>query len=139
MLDNMECPEEGRRMVLSSDHYNDLLLDKEAGLQKILVNMNSGKVDGLIAGFEIYSYVGTPYFAFADSAWTKKAFGAVPAGTDRKGSIFFCKDNVAKKTGNTKQYSALAANDPENQTNRLNYRHYFIAMPMQQKWMGAIV
>ena len=38
----------------------------------------------------------------------------------------------------TKQYFKEAKNDPEAQTNLLNYRHYFIAMPFDNKAIGAI-
>jgi hypothetical protein len=140
-LDQMDCPEEGRRLVLSTDHYNDLLVGADRNsMATLLADINKGKVAPMIAGFEIYSYLGNPYFELnEDDEWEKKPFGAVVSGTDRKGSIFFLTSNVAKKTGATKQYFAKAENDPENQTNRLNYRHYFIAMPMKQKYCGAIV
>lgn len=140
-LDQMDCPEEGRRLVLSTDHYNDLLTGTDRNsMATLLADINKGKVAPMIAGFEIYSYLGNPYFSQnEDDEWEKNPFGAVVTGTDRKGSVFFLATNVAKKTGNTKQYFAAAANDPENQTNRLNYRHYFIALPMKQKYCGAIV
>jgi hypothetical protein len=88
----------------------------------------------MIAGWQIYSYVATPYF---DSSGNKKAYGSVPAAGDRKGSVFFSVGNVKKKTGLTKQYFNPAVNDPESQTNKLNYRHYFIAIPVRSKYIGA--
>ena len=95
------CPVEGRRLVLNSNHYNDLLRDrKNFGDQ--LVNYKTGDVAPTIEGFEIFQYVNMPYFT---SANVKKAYGSVPGGTDKKASIAFVKDNIAKKTGNTKQYS----------------------------------
>jgi hypothetical protein len=139
-LDQMDCPEEGRRLVLSTDHYNDLLREQDSDLKKILANINSGKVDAMIAGFEIYSYLGNPSYALnEDEEYEKKPYGAVVESTDRKASVFFLKSNVAKKTGATKQYFAKAEGDPEMQTNRLNYRHYFIAIPFQNKFIGAII
>lgn len=134
-LDQMDCPTEGRRMVLSTDHYNDLLLDKDR-FANLLVNHNAGTVAPIIAGFEIFSYLGNPYFT---TAGAKVPYGAIPGATDTRASVCFLVGNVAKKTGLTKQYFAKSDQDPENQTNRLNYRHYFIAMPMRQKYMGAII
>ncbi len=129
------CPIEGRRLVLNSDHYNDLLRDrKNFGDQ--LVNYKTGDVAPTIAGFEIYQYVNMPYFT---SLNVKKAYGSVPGGTDKKASIAFVKENIAKKTGNTKQYFTAAADNPTTQTNQLAYRHYFIAVPFQAKWIGAIL
>lgn len=131
--DKMEMPEEGRRVVLSTDHFNDLLLST-GEIGKALVNYGAGKTLPVIAGWTIYSYVATPYFT---STGTKVAFGSVPAGTDRKASVFFSLSNIVKKTGMTKQYFAPASLDPATQTNKLNYRHYFIALPVRIKYIGA--
>lgn len=129
------CPVVGRRLVLNSDHYNDLLRDrKNFGDQ--LVNYRTGDVAPVIAGFEIFQYVAMPYFT---SVGVKKAYGSVATGTDKKASVAFVVDNIAKKTGETKQYFTAAADNPTTQTNQLAYRHYFIAVPFQAKWLGAIL
>lgn len=134
-LDNADVPAEGRRLVLSSNHYNDLLKDrKNFGDQ--LVNYREGSTAPLIAGFQIYSYLAMPYY---NASKEKLAYGAVPGVNDKQASVCFLETNVAKKTGTTKQYFKDAANDPDNQTNRLNYRHYFIATPFQGKYAGAII
>jgi hypothetical protein len=129
-LDNQEAPEEGRRAVLSSDHYNDLLLFGTDEVKKQLFNYGTGKTAPMIAGFMIYQYTGNPYFT---SAGAKVAYGAVPAGTDRKASVIFLESNTVKKTGLTKQYFAPASQDPLTQTNLLNYRHYFICLPLRAR------
>lgn len=134
-FDTMECPAENRRLVLTTEHWNDMLRDrKNFGDQ--LVNYKQGDLAPQIAGFHIYQYVGSPLYT---SAGAKKAFGAIKEAGDLFGSVAFWKDNVAKKTGLTKQYFAPAANDPENQTNKLNYRHYFIAVPAEAKYLGVII
>jgi hypothetical protein len=134
-LDKNDTPLEGRRLVLSSEHMNDLLRDRDRFADKF-VNHTTGQTAPVICGFEIYSYLGNPYYT---TALAKVAFNGVPGATDRRASVCFVTDNVAKKTGNTKQYFAPSINDPENQTNRLAYRHYFMAVPVQAKWAGAIV
>lgn len=134
-FDKQHIPMEGRRLVLCPDHYNALLNDRER-FGNTLQNMNSGQVAPNIAGFEIYQYVGTPLYT---SAGVKKAWGAIPANGDQPASVAFYKENIAKKTGLTKQYFAPANQDPENQTNKLNYRHYFIAMPAKNEAIGAII
>src|SRR5690606_14965807 len=113
---------EDRRLVLCSRHWNDLLRDRKNFGDK-LVNYTKGQPAPVIAGFELYQYGGNPLFT---SAGAKKAFGAVKEAGDRQASVVFWKDAIAKKTGLTKQYFAKASTDPENQTNKLNYRHYFI-------------
>jgi len=131
--DKMEMPAEGRRVVLSSDHFNDLLLSTgEVG--KALVNYSAGKTVPIIAGWEIYTYVANPYYT---SVGVKNAFGSIPGATDRRASIFFSVPNVVKKTGLTKQYFSPSTGAPTTQSNQLSYRHYFIALPVRAKYLGA--
>lgn len=127
--------EEDRRLVLSNDHWNDLLLDRKRFGDK-LVDYAKGKPAPVIAGFELYQYIKTPFYT---SAGVKKAYGSVPGGTDKRASVSFCKDGIAKKTGNTKQYFAPAATNPSGQTNDLAYRHYFLATPFRAEKIGAIL
>lgn len=133
-LDAAECPVDGRRLVLSTAHWNDLLVDRKNFGDK-LVNYNTGMPAPVIAGFKLYQYNGNPLYT---SAGVKKAFGAVKAAGDRQGSVFFNEMAIAKKSGMTKQYFKEAKNDPEAQTNLLNYRHYFIAMPFDARHIGGI-
>lgn len=133
--DEAGWPEEGRRLVLCNKHWNALLLDrKNFGDQ--LVNYKKGEVSPVIAGFEIKKYVASPHYG---SNKEKKAFGEVPAGGDKPASVAFVVENIAKKTGVTKQYFSEAGKDPENQANLLGYRHYFIATPVEDKWRAALI
>ncbi|MDO9554533.1 hypothetical protein [Rhodonellum sp.] len=133
-FDVLQMPMVGRRLVLSTDHWNDLLLDRER-FGDNFSNYRTGAAAPMIAGFEVYQYVANPYY----TATVKKAYGSVPvANEDFQASIAFYVPNIAKKTGLTKQYFALASADPENQTNKINYRHYFIAIPKRAMYIGAI-
>ncbi|MBP7174014.1 MAG: hypothetical protein KBA33_08130, partial [Cloacibacterium sp.] len=67
----------------------------------------------------------------------KKVFGEVPAVGDKPASIAFIVDNVKKKNGSTKQYFDLPTTT--GQANFLNYRHYFMALPVQDKYRAALV
>lgn len=131
--DKLEIPAEGRRLVLCTDHYNDLLLDRK-NFGDLLVNYKTGDLAPIIAGFQIYQYVANPYFL----AKVKQPYGSAPAGGSLQGSVFFYLPNIAKKTGLTKQYFADSKQDPENQTNRVSYRHYFIVVPKRNKYIGVI-
>lgn len=133
-LDADEVDPNGRRLVLSTTHYNDLLRDRDNFGDK-LVNYNTGMPAPVIAGFEIYQYNGNPLYT---SAGVKKAFGAVKAAGDREGSVVFWTGGIAKKTGMTKQYFTPASADTANQANLLNYRHYFMATPFESRFIGAI-
>lgn len=133
-LDADEVAPTGRRIVLSTRHWNDLLVDrKNFGDQ--LVNYRTGMPAPMIAGFELFQYNGNPLYT---SAGVKKAFGAVKAAGDREGSVAFWTGGIAKKTGLTKQYFNPAKTDTANQANLLNYRHYFMALPFESRFIGAI-
>jgi hypothetical protein len=141
-FDILQVPLEGRRLVLCPDHVADWLEQDQA-----FANQYYQAADGKITkmyGFEIYESVASPYFASAITGEnpvpaTKKSFGSVTAAGDFQASVAFYVPNVGKKTGLTKQYFAEAKGDPENQTNRLNYRHYFIALPKQNRYIGALI
>lgn len=136
-FDILQVPAIGRRLVLSAEHWNDLLTDQSNKYYNaLLVDFRSGAPVPMIAGFEIYQYAANPYFT---TAGTKNPYGSVPGATDTRASVAFYVPNVVMKTGLTKQYFAPATIDPENQTNKLNYRHYFIVLPAQAAYFGAIV
>lgn len=137
-MDKSGASPEGRRLVLSSEHYTDLMEDRDR-FANLINNIPAGKLAPMILGFEIYSYASNPYYSKTGNAFTKKVFGSVVGNGDYEASVVFLAGNVAKKTGNTKQYFTPSSQDPETQTNKLNYRHYFIAMPVRNKFMGAVV
>lgn len=134
-FDKADVPEDDRRLVFCTDHLNTILLDRKR-FGSLLYDMNTGKLSGVIAGFKVYSFIGTPMY---DASLNKLAWGAIPAGTDQPASIAFYGGNIAKKTGMTKQYYAGSETDPENQTNKFNYRHYFLAVPAKSEMIGALV
>lgn len=134
-LDKDQVPEAGRRFVLATDHYNVLLTDRQR-FANLFVDHNTGKVNQQIAGFEVYTYVANPFY---DATGKKVPYGSVPGDDAKVASFAFLADNIGKKTGNTKQYFSNAAANPTTQTNLINYRHYFIAMPVQNQAIGAII
>jgi hypothetical protein len=133
-FDVAQVPLSGRRLVLCPDHVADLL-NRDQAFANQYYNYTSGKIANLF-GFEVYEYVANPMFNAATGA--KASFGSIPTGGVYQASVAFYVPNVAKKTGLTKQYFADSKIDPENQTNRLNYRHYFIACPKRKMYIGAI-
>lgn len=123
------------RLVLCDKHWNDLLTDrKNFGNQ--LVDYVKGKPNPKILGFEIHTYEGMPSYT---AAGVKKPYGAISESTDRLASVAFVKENIAKKTGITKQYFTPAATNPHGQTNDLNYRHYFVVVPFKAIKIGALI
>lgn len=132
-FDKMEVPNDGRRLVLCSDHINDLLL-VDQHFKDQYYNYTSGKIANLY-GFEVHEYVGNPYYS---SAGAKLAFKSTPGATDRQASVAFYTGRMFKCSGSTKFYYRDAATSPETQESTMNYRHYFIALPKKQEAIGAI-
>lgn len=134
-LDNLEYPEDDRRLVLCSDHVNDLITSDQR-----FTNQYYNRVDGKPynqLGFEMMDYVSNPYYT--PGTKVKLSFGAVPAGTDRRASVFFCKNRTAKANGWTKMYYKPATISPDTQQNEINFRHYWIVLPTEEAARGAIV
>lgn len=137
-FDGQKIPLAGRVLVLSSDHYNDLL--EEAGDKPLFTNGSLADTEGGLLsqrmyGFKVYWYVETPYFN--PSAKTKLSFGATPTGTDRQASVAFYAPDMFRANGSTKPY--FSAPEPLNQQSLFNLRHYYIVLPRKQRAIGAIV
>ncbi|HOZ95397.1 MAG TPA: hypothetical protein PLS07_00630 [Niabella sp.] len=122
-------------LVLCSDHWNNLLLDRQ-NFGNQLIDYNVGKPAPMIAGFELHFYANNPLYS---AAGAKLAYGAAGGGTDFQGSFAFVKNNVAKKSGITKAYFTPSAIDTITQTNKMNFRHYFMTLPFTTGRCGAII
>lgn len=135
-MNDAKCKKRGRRIVLCDDHVTDLLEDNSNKYADKLADYLSGTIKGVLAGFEVYENVDNPAYT---PAGVKKVWGAVSAATDRNASIIFHPENIVKKTGMTKQYFADAKTNPQVQQNEYAVRHYFIAVPVMNKYSGAII
>lgn len=133
-FDKLQIPTDARILVLCSDHVNDLLLSDQKFTDQYY-NYQTGKISNLYS-FQVYEYVGNPYFK-ADG--TKIAFGTAPSAGQFQASVAYYAKRMFKATGSTKAYISRAENDPLNQQNLINYRHYFITLPKLQEAIGAIV
>lgn len=134
--DDQRCKKKGRRLVLCSDHENDLLIDNSSKYADKLADYLAGTIKGTLAGFEIFVNMDNPMYT---EAGVKRPYGAVPNATDRNATVFFHPENCVKKTGMTKQYFSPSSGDTTTQTNMLNYRHYYIALPVMDQYIGAII
>ena len=133
-LDNLGVPDSERRLVLCSDHCNDLLLVSQSFQQQFNIDRNTGKI-GMLMGFEIYTYGNTPVYT---AAGEKKAVFAKADEGVFKCSFAFYKPRVFKATGSTKMYYRPAETDPEYQRNLINFTHRFIVMPKKAD-AGAVM
>ena len=124
-MDKLHVPAENRRLVLCSDHVNDLLLVSQTFREQYNIDRATGKV-GKLYGFDVYEYANTPLYT---QAGKKKALGVAAEAGQFNCSFAFYTPRVFKATGSTKMYYSEAATDPEYQRNKINFRHYFICMP----------
>lgn len=124
-LDKLKVPSQNRRLVLSTDHVNDLLETSQTFKEQYNINRADGTV-GRLFGFDIYEFANNPLYT---TAGKKKDVGAAASAGEFQCSFAFYTPRVFKCTGSTKMYYSEASTDPEYQHNKINFRHYFICMP----------
>lgn len=134
-FDKMKVPAVGRRLVLTSDHVNDLLAISESFTRQYNLDTVNGRVARLF-GFDIYEFANCPVYT---PTGTKQALGTAESGNKFQASFAFYAPRVFKATGSTKMYFSEAKNDPQNQRNLINFRHYFIAMMKRSDASVALV
>lgn len=133
-LDKLGVPAANRRLVLCSDHVNDLLGESQSFREQYNINRTDGTV-GKQYGFDIYEFANNPVYT---TAGKKKDIGAEVATGEFQCSFAFYIQRVFKATGSTKMYWSAAENDPEYQRNKINFRHMFICMPKKAD-AGAVM
>lgn len=124
-MDALKVPSAGRRLVLCSDHINDLLEIEQTFREQYNINRNDGTV-GRLYGFDIYEFANNPLYT---TDGVKKDLNKVAETGEFQCSFAFYVPRVFKATGSTKMYWSAAENDPEYQRNKINFRHRFICMP----------
>ena len=124
-LDKLKVPSQNRRLVLSTDHVNDLLETSQTFKEQYNINRADGTV-GRLFGFDIYEFANNPLYT---TAGKKKDVGSAASAGEFQCSFAFYTPRVFKCTGSTKMYYSEASTDPEYQRNKINFRHYFICMP----------
>lgn len=134
-FDNMKIPADGRRLVLCSDHINDLLATAQSFREMYSIDRTDGTV-GRLYGFDIYEFSNCPCYT---TAGVKKDLGSTCAAGEYQASFAFFTQRVFKATGSTKMYYRDSATDPQNQQNLINFKHYFVCIPKKLDAMGAIM
>ncbi len=133
-IDNLGVPEDNRRLVLCTNHVNDLLRADQAFREQYNIDRNTGKV-GHLYGFDIYTCGYNPIYT---TDGKKKAVGVKAETGEFQCSFAFYTPRIFKATGSTRMYYSEAATDPEYQRNKINFRHHFIAMPKKAD-AGAVM
>jgi hypothetical protein len=126
-----------RILVLTSDHYNDLLLEAIEAKKTTdhLSYDEAGLLKTRLFGFKTYMYIDAPYFNL--TSLTKKDFGSIVEAGDVQGSVSYYAPDMFRASGLTKNYE----DEPTTQNHAwlYNIRHNYIVLPRKQRAIGAII
>lgn len=131
--DDADIPLEGRFLVLHTSHLSDLIKFDLKSFKDI-TEITNGQPK-TFAGFSILQFSKTAYFNV--NTLVKLPYGAVPGVNDSICSFSFHKDEVMKADGEVYMY--VRENDPELRGTVLGFDKRFIALPIRNKGIGAIV
>ncbi len=128
---------DGLRIVLCPDHVNDLLVEEKGLFGKSYANFQGGIITNQL-GLEFREFHNNPFYTV--STKTKLSLGAaIDLGVHSQASVVFPVRKVGQATGLTKMYFSEAKNDPLYQRNLVNFRNYFIALPLVTDGFCAII
>jgi hypothetical protein len=128
-FDAFDVPEEERILLLCPTH-KAALKKADKVLFKDVFGQNGSKN---LYGFDVYSTSVTPTY----NAGVKNAFGAAPAGGDVHSSLFYSALEVMRADGEFDMFSRLK--DPEARGDIIGFQKRFIALPIRNKAIGAII
>lgn len=132
MFDDINAPMEGRILVLSPKHRQDLM-DEDTKLFKTFSNLKTGEILQMF-GFDIYWTQLTP--KYNNATGVKTPFGAAATGTDAISSLAYLESEVMRADGTYDMFSRL--NDPEQRGDIVGFQKRFLGMPIRNKYFAAI-
>lgn len=130
-FDDALIPLENRWIVLSPKHVSDLLRE-DLKLFKDITDLKNGE-PFKFAGFGFYSFPYMPTYRGGN----KVAYGAEHQAGDKFASVAFYGGEVMKADGDLHAY--LLEDDPRERGTIVGFDKRFIAMPIRNKGIGAIV
>jgi len=128
-FDNAEIPGEGRILVLSAQHQEDLEIEDAERYNKLMEK-------GTLAGFKLYFLAEKRLPRYNKTTGAKVAYGASSLATDSYASIAFHKDEMMKAQGNTDMF--LREKDPEARGDVLGFQMRGISLPIRDKGVASI-
>lgn len=131
--DDLDIPQDMRFLVLNPRHTEDLILQDLKSFKDITDFVN-GKPKRL-AGFNILEFTKNP--KYNKTTMEKLPFGAVVDNNTTYCSFSFFSEEVMKADGNIKMYATL--HDPKERASIVGFDKRFIALPIRNKGIGAIV
>lgn len=133
MYDNLDIPLDKRFLILHPNHLEDLILE-DTKTFKDIVDIKNGVLNRF-AGFNVLQFTKNP--RYNSDTLAKVALNAAPSSTDTFCSFTFYGDEVMKADGDIYMY--LREDDPEQRGAIVGFDKRFIALPIRNKGIGAIV
>lgn len=124
----MECDLENLVIALNPEHEADLQAENRALYREYLK-------DKKIGVFRTYLYPHLPLFDTTTKQ--KQAFGSAAGENSRMASVVWQKNEVMRAVGNTDVFSTTK--DPGSRGDIIGFQQRFIALPMRNKYIGAII
>lgn len=132
-FDDALIPLEDRYIVLHPKHVTDLLLE-DVKLFKELTDVKEGE-PSRFAGFGCYQYPYMPTYSLKDGVFEKVSFN--DDQTNNFASVAFCGSEVMLADGDIYMYARY--DDPEERGTIVGFDKRFIALPIRDKGIGAII
>ncbi|MBX3102148.1 MAG: hypothetical protein KF690_06550 [Bacteroidetes bacterium] len=133
-FDSQHIPRIGRVLLLDSQ-AQEHLRNEDRALYNQMFNHGDGSTPGFLYGFKVYTYENLPFY---DSGTAKKAYGASFGVNDRYArALAFHKDEVMKAVGSLDMFERLR--DPDARGDIIGFQQRFLALPVRNKGIGAIV
>lgn len=132
-FDALNIPVDTRYLVLDPRHTEDLILYDLKSFKDITDFVNG--IPKRFAGFNVLEFTKNPTFNALTGV--KNSFGAVETVNDAFSSFAFSSQEVMKADGTVQMYERF--NDPELRGTVVGFDKRFIALPIRNKGIGAIV
>lgn len=114
-------------LVLNSTHLADLK-SEDRKLYKECMK------DNRIGNFTVFTYPNLPYFDVTTKQ--KQAFGSAKGADSSMASLAYVRTEVMRARGTTEPF--IREKDPEARGDILGYQQRFTALPLRNKYIGAI-
>lgn len=115
------------RLALTTEHKADLKAENRKLYKECMK-------DGKIGNFQVYTYPHLPLFD--TTTGKKQTFGSAKGENSAMASIAWIKTEVMRATGDTDVFHR--EKDPEARGDILGYQQRFTALPLRNKYIGAI-
>jgi hypothetical protein len=131
-FDDAEIPEDGRILVLSAQHQEDLELEDAARFKTIMSNKQ-------LAGFKLYFLASKRLPAYVLATSQKAAFGsAFVEATHSRASIAFHNREEMRAKGDPKMFHGKAEDDPQHRQDVIGFAHRGLVLPLRNKGVASI-